>query len=159
MNEIVDELRVGAPDRDIELECAVTGTVRCDPVRIGQLVSNLVGNAIVHGAADKPIRLNVTSDGETFTLWVANGGDPIPAAAMERLFQPFFRSQVRKDQQGLGLGLYIASEIARAHGGQIDVASTADETRFTARIPIDAAGGDAQASQPGRSDRLPTPAR
>ena len=54
---------------------------------------------------------------------------------MERLFQPFFRGEVRKSQQGLGLGLYIVSEIARAHGGDISVKSSADETRFTLRMP------------------------
>ena len=59
-----------------------------------------------------------------FELSVANAGEPIPPAAMERLFQPFFRGAARPNQQGLGLGLYIASEIARAHGGTLDVTST-----------------------------------
>ena len=62
-------------------------------------------------------------------------GAPIPAAAMERLFQPFFRGEVRRSQQGLGLGLHIASEIARAHGGALTVLSDDVETRFTLAIP------------------------
>ena len=53
---------------------------------------------------------------------------------LERLFQPFARGDVRPNQQGLGLGLYIASQIAQAHGGTIDVTSTAEETRFTFRM-------------------------
>jgi phosphoserine phosphatase RsbU/P len=56
---------------------------------------------------------------------------------MERLFQPFFRGELRPSLQGLGLGLYIASEIATAHGGTLTVSSTAAETRFTLRIPPD----------------------
>ena len=70
-----------------------------------------------------------------FDLSVANGGKPIPEAAMQRLFQPFYRGEAKGRQQGLGLGLYIASEIARAHGGSLDVVSDMEETRFTFRMP------------------------
>jgi len=62
--------------------------------------------------------------------------EPIPAIAMGRLFQPFYRMSGQDCQQGLGLGLYIASEIARAHGGIIDVTSSPQETRFTFRMPL-----------------------
>jgi sigma-B regulation protein RsbU (phosphoserine phosphatase) len=55
---------------------------------------------------------------------------------MERLFQPFYRGDVRPTAQGLGLGLYIASQIAQAHSGRLDVASNPEETRFTFRMPI-----------------------
>ena len=61
---------------------------------------------------------------------------PISASAMERLFEPFFRGDVRDSRQGLGLGLHIASQIAQAHGGRIDVTSTADETRFVFKMPL-----------------------
>ncbi|HLM57572.1 MAG TPA: ATP-binding protein, partial [Pyrinomonadaceae bacterium] len=70
-----------------------------------------------------------------FELSVANLGEPIPPATVGRLFQPFSRASEGPGQQGLGLGLYIASEIARAHGGSLDVSSTSEETRFTFRIP------------------------
>ena len=55
---------------------------------------------------------------------------------MEYLFQPFYRAKVRRTQQGLGLGLYIASEIAKAHGGTLEAQSQERETRFTFRMPI-----------------------
>jgi sigma-B regulation protein RsbU (phosphoserine phosphatase) len=55
---------------------------------------------------------------------------------MERLFQPFFRGEVRPSQQGLGLGLHIASEIAKAHNGSLQVSSDETETRFTLVMPI-----------------------
>jgi phosphoserine phosphatase RsbU/P len=67
---------------------------------------------------------------------VANGGDPIPEAVMESLFQPFFRGKSGASQEGLGLGLYIASEIARAHGGTLTVASNETETRFKFKMPV-----------------------
>jgi sigma-B regulation protein RsbU (phosphoserine phosphatase) len=69
-------------------------------------------------------------------LSVANSGQPIPPEAMDRLFQPFYRLAEQGCQQGLGLGLNIASEIARAHGGKIDVTSSPEETRFTFRMPL-----------------------
>ena len=69
-------------------------------------------------------------------LSVANAGVPIPPPAMARLFQPFVRGEVRHSKEGLGLGLHIASEIAKAHGGPLTVASDAEETRFTFRMPL-----------------------
>ncbi|MGA8898554.1 sensor histidine kinase [Bradyrhizobium sp.] len=100
------------------------------------MVSNLLGNALTHGAADKPVRIGASTANGMFVLWVANSGEPIPDAVAAQLFQPFFRGQVRASIQGLGLGLYIASQIAEAHDGTLTVASTAEETHFTFRMPL-----------------------
>jgi sigma-B regulation protein RsbU (phosphoserine phosphatase) len=96
----------------------------------------LIGNALTHGARDQPVRVGAKTESDEFKLWVANAGEPIPEAAMERLFEPFFRGDVRDSRQGLGLGLHIASQIAQAHGGRIVVTSTPDETRFVFRMPL-----------------------
>lgn len=136
LQQVVDELRSAMPDRMIESDFKIADPVNCDRSRIGQMVSNLLGNALTHGAADKPVRISATTDNGLFELWVANAGDPIPEAAMDQLFQPFFRGQVRASLQGLGLGLYIASEIAKAHEGTLTVKSSADETRFTFLMPL-----------------------
>jgi signal transduction histidine kinase len=69
-------------------------------------------------------------------LSVANLGEPIPPEALSRLFQPFYRVSAQDAAQGLGLGLYIASEIARGHGGTLEVASSVQETRFMFRMPL-----------------------
>ena len=69
-------------------------------------------------------------------LSVSNAGIPIPSSVLECIFQPFSRGAARSHQQGLGLGLYIAAEIARAHGGMLEAISSADETRFTFRMPL-----------------------
>jgi sigma-B regulation protein RsbU (phosphoserine phosphatase) len=66
-----------------------------------------------------------------FSMSVANSGDKIPENLIGKIFQPFSQGKVKKGQDGLGLGLFIASEIARAHGGQISVISNETETRFT----------------------------
>jgi len=134
---VVAELRTSHPDRIIVADFARTQPLNLDASRIGQLASNLLGNAITHGDPSVPIRIGSAVSEGVFELWVANGGAPIPQKAMEMLFQPFFRGEVRASQQGLGLGLYICSEIAKAHGGELTVSSTAEETRFTFRVPID----------------------
>ena len=124
------------PRRVIETSFEVPERVDCDRMRIGQLVSNLIGNALTHGAPDKPVRVGAKTEGCEFRLWVANAGEPISAAAREKLFEPFFRGDVRDSHQGLGLGLHIASQIAQAHGGRIDLSSTPKETRFVFSMPL-----------------------
>ena len=111
----------------------------CDSARIAQLFSNLLVNAVTHGDPAAPVRVYVRSGDQGFELAVANRGEPLPAKLIEWLFQPFSRASFRPGQQGLGLGLYIASEIARAHGGSLTVASSVEETRFTFRMPLDEA--------------------
>ncbi|MCB8877966.1 PAS domain-containing sensor histidine kinase [Acidisoma silvae] len=136
LDQVVAELRLNYLDRKIESQFDLPGPIRCDPTRMSQLVSNLLGNALTHGAETEAVRIHANVSDEILVIWIANGGEPIPAAAIERLFHPFFRGEVRSSQQGLGLGLHIASEIAKAHGGTLEVASTKEETRFTFRMPI-----------------------
>jgi sigma-B regulation protein RsbU (phosphoserine phosphatase) len=136
LHQVIDELRLSSPGRQIEAEYAIDSPVDCDRSRIGQLVSNLVGNAIIHGATSEPVRVRAKTEDGLFKLSVANGGEPIPAAAMEKLFEPFFRGEVRASRQGLGLGLHIASQIAKAHNGVLTVSSTPEETRFTFVMPL-----------------------
>ncbi len=136
LDQVVAELASAHPDRTIDTQFELETPVFCDAPRIGQLFSNLLGNAITHGAHDAPIRVSAATGNGTFELSVANAGQPISEEAMKNLFQPFYRGAVRPSMQGLGLGLYIASEIAKAHGGALEVASSATETRFTFRIPL-----------------------
>jgi signal transduction histidine kinase len=138
LQQVVNELRIGAPGRSIKTDFVLPDPVNCDPSRFGQMVSNLLANALTHGSLDEPVRIHAGTNGAELKLWIANGGDPISPEAMEQLFQPFFRGGARPSQQGLGLGLHIASEIAKAHGGEIEVVSTLQETRFTFRMPLNA---------------------
>lgn len=136
VEQVLAEMRLIAPERAIVAHIDVPRPVSIDPGRMGQLVSNLLGNALTHGDDREPVRLHVGLVGEDLELSVANGGAPIPKEIMANLFRPFVRGEGKGNLRGLGLGLYIASEIARAHGGNLDVASSADETRFTFRMPI-----------------------
>lgn len=136
LEQIAAEVRAVAPDRAILTDFAIAEPVNCDRARIGQLAGNLISNAVTHGAAGMPVEVKAwTSDG-SFVFSVTNGGVPIPAEARARLFQPFFRGAVRRSQQGLGLGLFIVSEIAKAHGGTMEVISNETETRFEFTMPL-----------------------
>jgi sigma-B regulation protein RsbU (phosphoserine phosphatase) len=139
LDQVIAELRASAPDRVIETRYALQEPVALDPQRVAQLFSNLLGNALTHGTGGEPIRVTATSANGHFELTVANASEPIPPQAMGRLFHPFFRGADRPSRQGLGLGLYIASEIARAHGGEITVTSDESKTAFTFRMPSAAA--------------------
>ena len=88
------------------------------------------------GISDTPIRVEATAGDGTFTLSVANSGEAIAPAIMNDLFLPFRRGDGHTSKQGLGLGLFIASEIARAHGGALTVSSSEQESKFTFQMPL-----------------------
>ena len=135
LRAVIAELNASMPDRTVETTFELVEPVSCDRSRIAQLFSNLLSNALTYGYADQPIRVQAASAGGSFELSVANAGEMIPSAALERLFHPFYRSAVSYNREGLGLGLYISHEIATAHGGTLAVTSTREETRFTFHMP------------------------
>jgi signal transduction histidine kinase len=130
LHQVIEEFRVAHPDRDIQSTHEVFGTVEVDHARIAQMFSNLLGNALTHGDIDAPVSVHTSLNADRFSLTVANGGVAIPKEAIERLFQPFQRGK-ELHGEGLGLGLYIASEIAKAHGGTLSLESDETSTRFT----------------------------
>ena len=136
LKQVITELEIIWPDKIIHSNFNITGYINCDVKRLSQVVSNLLGNALIHGKKDSPVTMNAISAGTGFTIQVINEGDQIPAAVREKLFRPFSRGEVVPNQQGLGLGLYIASEIARAHSGTLTVTSDDNETVFTFTIPL-----------------------
>lgn len=139
LRQIVAELRSIAAGRTVEAHYAIDEPVDCDRARIGQLLSNLLGNALTHGAKGIPVRLDASTEGGMLRIAVANGGEAIPPRAIAHLFEPFYRSAADGRTEGLGLGLHIASEIARAHGGTLTVRSDDEETCFTFEMPLAAA--------------------
>lgn len=132
---VVDEIRAVHADRQFETAIAFDGEVDVDRGRIGQVLSNLLANAVTHGAPTGPIRIAAGRYDGGIEISVANAGAPIPPALLDRIFKPFVREKNSPGLAGLGLGLYIAAQIAAAHGGTLAVTSLAEETRFTLRIP------------------------
>lgn len=136
VREVVAELAASHPNGNLKLKCEPGPLpVRCDRQRIAQLLSNLVGNAFTHGDLDQPIQVECGIRQDRFELSVTNGGDEIPFEDRARLFHPFARADDRAGREGLGLGLYIASEIAKAHGGGLSVESSSAQTSFTFAMP------------------------
>lgn len=135
LSHVVTELEVIWPNRVIETTFNLQDCVHCDSSRLAQLFSNLLGNALSHGSPEAPVQVRAGHDAAGFLLSVSNAGEPIPETIRERLFHPFSRGEVKPGQQGLGLGLYIAAEIARAHGGKLEVTSDQTATCFTLRLP------------------------
>lgn len=127
----VDELSGLHPQREIQTHIDIKGSVNCDPERIGQLLSNLLINAIVHGDPQQAIEVNASIENGVFVLSVTNGGEPIRPEMVDKLFQPFWRNESNKQTGGLGLGLFIASQITSAHDGTLAVCSNDSRTIFT----------------------------
>ena len=136
IEQVVSEIRNNAPERNIDLEITLKDEVYCDRNRIAQLLSNLLSNANHHGDSQAPVEVKAFTKGETFELSVSNKGEKISETAMKHLFEPFYRESSDSNKKGLGLGLFIASEIAKAHDGELLVCSTNEETKFTLQIPI-----------------------
>jgi signal transduction histidine kinase len=128
---VVDEQRLGRPDRVVRLEASGDLRGHWDPDQLGRVVSNLVGNALDHQPGPVLLRSYERSDG--IVLEVSNGGPPIDAQLLTSLFEPFQRGGATPG--GLGLGLYIVREIVRAHHGSVDVSSSTEGTTFTVALP------------------------
>jgi len=145
LEHVVSEIQRVHPDRKIEVTMSLDRTFRCDRRRIAQLLGNLLSNAVTHGSDKAPVRVFMTSTESAFELAVENAGKPIEGDKIERFFQPFTRGTSASPRPGLGLGLYIAAEIAKAHGGTLQAASDASATRFAFHMPLDCD----ETSQPG----------
>lgn len=141
----LDEVQTSFPDRVIEstLQGDLTGV--WDAERLCQVVTNLVGNAIHHGNPDQPVHIAVNgTQAEIVTVTVANGGTIAPEL-IAHLFDPFHgREREPGRHQGLGLGLFIAHQIVRAHRGQIEVFSRDGTTRFSVELPRISPANDKQ---------------
>lgn len=136
LQQVISELRIGMPERAIYANLKLEAPVSFDAQRIAQLVSNLLANALTHGDPNAPVTIDADSNVDgAFEIAVTNSGEAISTEAMAMLFQPFFRGEARHSRHGLGLGLHIASEIAKAHGGQLAVESSDNFTRFTLKVP------------------------
>ncbi|WP_241757757.1 PAS domain-containing sensor histidine kinase [Myxococcus landrumensis] len=139
---IISELEPAHPEQRVDLE--VDGECRgvWDEERLGQVLSNLVGNALQHSPRGTAVRVRLAANDPLFQrVEVHNLGPPIPDSLRPRLFAPFHRAAPdpggpRPHRHGLGLGLYIVSQIVTAHGGWVDVASSLDAgTCFAVTLP------------------------
>jgi len=136
--EQLQQLRAAHPDRAIELHVSGDTRGRFDARRLQRLLDNLVVNAIKYGASDAPVHVVMTGDGENVRVEVRNSGPTIDRSTLSEIFSPLKRGPEHDSASAdgsLGLGLYIASEVVKAHGGEIDARSEENQTVFTVRLP------------------------
>lgn len=135
----LEQLRGAHPDRQIELVVAGDTRGRWDGGRLQQLLRNLVSNAIRFGFPDVPIRVAIRGEAADVQLEVTNRGRPTDPSALGEMFDPLRQGPTPADggesRGGLGLGLFIVKEIAKAHGGEVEARSDGEETTFTVTLP------------------------
>ena len=138
LGQAVEAMRARYPERRIDADLQPLAPLPCDRARMEQMLANLLDNALLHGDPQRPVRVAARDDDGVFQLTVTNGGPRIPDEVRRRLFQPFWRGALKLTpewrQQGVGLGLFIVAEIARAHGGSVEVVSSDTATSFIYRL-------------------------
>jgi len=132
--QVVQEFQSLDPQRDIRIDFSLEEAVNVDAKRIAQALSNLLANAFKYGHSDQPVIVEAHTNEGVLRLAVSNAGDPIPVDIQPNLFKPFVRGEAHINKQGLGLGLYITAEIAKAHGGRVEVSSDETATVFSIYI-------------------------
>ncbi|MNK05439.1 Bacteriophytochrome [compost metagenome] len=135
IEQVIAETRNIWPKRVIDANISFNGPVNCDSDRVAQLFSNLMGNAMTHSLPDTPIEVIVTGNDQQFVLDVVNEAAPITQRELNSLFRPFFRGKDKSGKEGLGLGLFISSEIAKAHRGTLRALAETGRVRFSLTIP------------------------
>ena len=134
-NQIIEELAGIAGGYKIYFDCDADGRGMWDEHRIMQAISNLASNAVQHGTPGRPVRVRLTGDDARVAVEVRNDGT-IPDEVLPRIFEPFRSGRHHGSRgEGLGLGLFIANAIARAHGGDLQVDSSAGATTFRLNLP------------------------
>jgi signal transduction histidine kinase len=144
VREVVDEIAAGHPEHPIRVDTRVAQRGRWDAARLSQALGNLIGNAVQHGAEGTPVTVEVGGTEREVWVSVHNRGAVIPAEQLDGIFNPMRARRApagaaaRGPTGSLGLGLYIAERIVRAHHGRLDVESTeAGGTTFTVHLPRD----------------------
>jgi signal transduction histidine kinase len=130
LEHVVSELSSKYSQRHIISQIDPQISLSCDAGRLGQLLSNLLKNALVHGSSIEPVYVRAELERGLFSLSVTNAGTVIPEDTIKQLFKPFWRGTSSTSKEGLGLGLFIVSEIAHSHGGDIRVVSSENSTAF-----------------------------
>jgi signal transduction histidine kinase len=132
---VLAEVQAAHPERSLDVDVTGACVGNWDPDRLAQVCSNLLGNAIEHGAPSAPVTVRLDgSQADWVELSVSNVGKPIAPELVPQLFLPFRRARGHS-RGGVGLGLYIVQQIVNSHGGSIEVHSDDDSTRFVVRLP------------------------
>ena len=141
--EAIESIRIIHPEQVFEFQAEGNLTLEADGARLQQVLSNLLNNAVQHGNSQAAVSLRVEGEKDAVVIRVCNSGRPIPAGALESIFEPLIQGPGpgspetdERSKTSLGLGLYIVREIVQGHGGIVTAQSTAETgTEFTIRLP------------------------
>ena len=145
LNQLIEQLRASfeleAQHRGIEISSAVTPNplmIEADPEKLGRVFNNLVSNAFKYGNGASYIKITAQQEGDQVLVKVANDGTPIPAQAVDHLFERFYRAEASRSRKtgGTGLGLAIVKSIVDLHHGKVSVVSDENETAFVVTLPL-----------------------
>lgn len=141
VQNVVEEARLAHPGAQFDASFPDCAHARIDADRIAQVLSNVLGNAAYHGEPNQPIRVDLSQNEGNINIKVANIGQPLDASLVKNLFNPFKRGLpvAKRKRTGMGLGLYIAHEIVKGHGGRIEYQYMAPHVVFSVDLPL--AGG------------------
>ena len=135
-HEVIEEIRLAHPDRSIDVAISGPCEGTWDPDRLAQVVSNLVENALAHSAAGSTVNMAIRASAGRIEVIVENSGEGIPPELLPTIFDAFRSGAPQtKSRSGLGLGLYIVSQIVKAHGGTVAARSDDGVTRFAVTLP------------------------
>lgn len=140
-HELIAEYRAAHPERAIDFRTDGDLNGLWDGDRVRQAISNLMGNALQHGSDGSPVTLTLRGEKLNVLIDIHNGGAPIPRGEIPKIFDPLTRGTSMECPKtsragSIGMGLYIAREVAKSHGGRIDVTSTVEQgTSFTIDLP------------------------
>ncbi|MCB1183359.1 hybrid sensor histidine kinase/response regulator [bacterium] len=159
--EVLDDLAPMAAGSalqvDLELPDAAV-VVHADPLRMTQILRNLVSNAIKYNREGGWVRLSVETRGETVRVAVSDGGIGMSADELRVLFQPYTRGKSQRTIKGVGLGVVIIKKLVEAHGGQIEVRSEPDKgSTFRFTLPLVTAAADRETAAPPAVEPVPAP--
>lgn len=137
--KIVDELQLGYPEANIVLDAPQPVEGEWDILRIEQMMTNLIINAIRHGEPGGEINVKISAEEEQALLSIHNNGEPIPDEIRKKIFNAGFSGSNGKlgMEKSFGLGLLIVKEVVEGHEGNVDVQSNREEgTTFTVSLPL-----------------------
>jgi signal transduction histidine kinase len=136
-------LHACSAERSVELDLRKNGAagaepLACDGLALQQALINLIDNAIKHSPSGSRVAVGLDDGAAEMRLWVEDSGPGIPPEEHGKIFERFYRrgSELRRETQGIGIGLTIVKHIVEAHGGRVTVRSAPGQgSRFTMELP------------------------
>lgn len=136
INDILETIRISYPEQEIEKAGSANAIVNADPVRITQVFTNYITNAIKYSGGKK-VKVCLERNEDMVTVAIVDQGKGIPKEEMNKLFSKYYRVKSTSKVEGLGMGLYLSKKIIKAHNGEVGVRNEQQEgATFFFKLPV-----------------------